>query len=47
MPTAAWSRLPPANPLTQRRLPPFFDVLRLLLTAEVTVVAEAAFQDRL
>jgi hypothetical protein len=35
------------DPLTQRRLPPFFDVLRLLLTAEVTVVAEAAFQDRL
>jgi predicted kinase len=35
------------DPLTQRTLPLFFDVLRLLLTAEVTVVAEAAFQDRL
>jgi hypothetical protein len=35
------------DPLTQRTLPLFFDVLRLLLEAEVTVVAEAAFQDRL
>jgi predicted kinase len=35
------------DPLTQRTLPLFFDVLRLLLTAQVTVVAEAAFQDRL
>jgi hypothetical protein len=35
------------DPLTQRTLPLFFDVLGLLLTAEVTVVAEAAFQDRL
>jgi predicted kinase len=35
------------DPLTQRTLPLFFDVLRLLLTAGVTVVAEAAFQDRL
>jgi hypothetical protein len=31
--------------LTERALPLFFDVLRLLLTGEVTVVAEAAFQD--
>jgi predicted kinase len=35
------------DPLTQRAFPLFFDVLRLLLEAEVTVVAEAAFQDRL
>jgi predicted kinase len=35
------------DPLTQRTLPLFFDVLRLLLEAGVTVVAEAAFQDRL
>jgi predicted kinase len=32
--------------LTQRTLPLFFGVLRLLLTGGVTVVAEAAFQDR-
>lgn len=32
--------------LTQRTFPVFFDVLRLLLTAGVTVVAEAAFQDK-
>jgi hypothetical protein len=31
--------------LTERTLPLFFDVLRLLLAGEVTVVAEAAFQD--
>ena len=35
------------DPLTRRTLPLFFDVLRLMLAAEVTVVAEAAFQDRL
>jgi predicted kinase len=35
------------DPLTQRTLPLFFNVLRLLLEADVTVVAEAAFQDRL
>lgn len=35
------------DPLTQRTLPLFFDVLRQLVTARVTVVAEAAFQDRL
>jgi hypothetical protein len=35
------------DPLTQRTLPLFFEVLRLLLDAGVTVVAEAAFQDRL
>jgi predicted kinase len=35
------------DPLTQRTLPLFFDVLRVLLTGGVTVVAEAAFQDRL
>ena len=37
----------PGDPLTQRTLPVFFDVLRLLLSAEASVVAEAAFQDRL
>jgi predicted kinase len=36
-----------SDPLTQRTLPFFFSVLRLLLEADVTVVAEAAFQDRL
>ena len=35
------------DPLTQRTLPLFFDVLRVLVEADVTVVAEAAFQDRL
>ncbi len=35
------------DPLTRRSLPVFFDVLRVLLAADVTVVAEAAFQDRL
>lgn len=35
------------DPLTLRTLPLFFDVLRVLVTAGVTVVAEAAFQDRL
>jgi len=35
------------DPLTQRTFPLFFDVLRLLLEGGVTVVAEAAFQDRL
>jgi predicted kinase len=35
------------DPLTQRTLPLFFEMLRVLLTAEVSVVAEAAFQDRL
>jgi predicted kinase len=35
------------DPLTQRTFPLFFDVLRLLLSSGVTVVAEAAFQDRL
>jgi predicted kinase len=33
--------------LTQRAFPLFFEVVRVLLEAEVTVVAEAAFQDRL
>jgi predicted kinase len=33
--------------LTQRTLPVFFDILETLLTAGVTTVAEAAFQDRL
>lgn len=32
------------DPLTQRTFPVFFEVLRLLLEAGVTVVAEAAFQ---
>ena len=35
------------DPLTLRTLPLFFDVVRVLLEAEVTVVAEAAFQDSL
>ena len=35
------------DPLTQRTLPLFFEVLRVLLAEGVTVVAEAAFQDRL
>jgi predicted kinase len=35
------------DPLTARTVPLFFDVLRLLLSGGVTVVAEAAFQDRL
>ncbi len=35
------------DPLTQRTLPLFFDLLRVLIGAGVTVVAEAAFQDRL
>jgi len=34
------------DPLTVRTVPLFFDVLRVLLGAGVTVVAEAAFQDR-
>lgn len=34
-----------SDPLTMRTLGVFFDVLRLLLEAGVTVVAEAAFQD--
>jgi hypothetical protein len=37
----------PGDPLTQRTFTTFFDVLDLLLRAGVTVVAEAAFQDRL
>jgi predicted kinase len=37
----------PGDPLTQRTFTTFFDVLDLLLGAGVTVVAEAAFQDRL
>jgi predicted kinase len=35
-----------SDPLTMRTLGVFFDVLRLLLEAGVTVVAEAAFQDK-
>ena len=37
----------PGDPLTQRTFGVFFEVLRLLVEAEVTVVAEAAFQDHL
>lgn len=37
----------PDDPLTVRTFPLFFDVLHVLLTAGVTVVAEAAFQDTL
>jgi predicted kinase len=36
----------PGDPLTQRTLPLFFDILRTLVSAGVTVVAEAAFQDQ-
>ncbi len=39
-------RAEPGDPLTVRTFQVFFDVLRILLTAEVTVVAEAAFQDK-
>jgi len=35
------------DPLTQRTLPLFFEVLHVLIAAGVSVVAEAAFQDRL
>ena len=35
------------DPLTQRTLAVFFDVLRMLVAAGVSTVAEAAFQDRL
>ena len=37
----------PSDPLTQRTFPLFFEVLRVLLAGGVSVVAEAAFQDRL
>ncbi|MET9023320.1 AAA family ATPase [Actinopolymorpha sp. NPDC004070] len=37
----------PGDPLTRRTLPTFFGVLELLLRSGTTVVAEAAFQDRL
>lgn len=37
----------PGDELTQRTFPTFFEVVELLLRAECTVVAEAAFQDRL
>jgi len=36
----------PGDDLTMRTLPAFFGVLELLLTAGVTTVAEAAFQDQ-
>ena len=36
----------PGDELTRRALPVFFGVLELLLSAGVTTVAEAAFQDR-
>jgi predicted kinase len=35
------------DPLTRRTLPLFFELLRVLTEAGVSVVAEAAFQDRL
>ncbi len=35
------------DPLTQRTLPVFFDILGTLISAGVTTVAEAAFQDSL
>jgi predicted kinase len=37
----------PGDELTMRTLPAFFGVLEMLLTAGVTTVAEAAFQDRI
>lgn len=37
----------PSDPLTMRTFSTFFDVLALMLGAGVTVVAEAAFQDKL
>ena len=37
----------PGDELTRRTFPLFFDVLLLLLAGGVTVVAEAAFQDKL
>lgn len=37
----------PSDPLTMRTFTTFFEVLGLLLRAGVTVVAEAAFQDKL
>jgi predicted kinase len=37
----------PSDPLTMRTFATFFDVLGLLLRSGVTVVAEAAFQDKL
>lgn len=37
----------PGDPLTQRTFPLFFDVLQLLVSGGVSVVAEAAFQDTL
>jgi predicted kinase len=37
----------PGDELTMRTLPVFFGVLELLLTAGVTTVAEAAFQDKI
>jgi predicted kinase len=37
----------PGDPLTQKALPVFFEVLALLLHSGTTVVAEAAFQDKL
>jgi predicted kinase len=37
----------PGDALTQKTFPLFFDVLRLLLEGGASVVAEAAFQDRL
>lgn len=36
-----------ADPLDRRALETFFDVLRVLLRSGATVIAEAAFQDRL
>lgn len=36
----------PGDELTMRTLPTFFGLLELLLTAGVTTVADAAFQDR-
>jgi predicted kinase len=36
----------PGDPLTQRTLPVFFNVLQMLLENEVSVVAEAAFQHK-
>jgi predicted kinase len=37
----------PGDPLTARTFPVFFEVLEILVRAKVTLVAEAAFQDKL
>jgi predicted kinase len=45
--TASGAAAETSDELNRRTLPAFFQVLQLLLTAGVTTVAEAAYQDRL